>query len=65
MKVSPLTASLITSLLVLPACQSEKHTMVEPKEGTVVACKECYTEVYKAQHPSGSRWSGSAAGPWR
>lgn len=38
------------------ACQSDKHTMVEPKDGTVIVCKECYGEVYKVQHPTGSRW---------
>lgn len=43
----------------LSACQSDKHTMVEPQAGTVVACKECYTEVYKVQHASGSRSGGT------
>ncbi len=43
----------------LSACQSDKHTMVEPKDATVVACKECYDEVYKVQHSSGSRWGGT------
>ena len=46
--------------LSLSACQSDKHAMVEPKDGTVITCKACYTEIYKTQHPSGSRWGGSA-----
>jgi hypothetical protein len=45
--------------LALGACQSDKHTMVEPAGGTVIACRECYNEVYKVQHPSGSRWGGT------
>lgn len=40
----------------LTGCQSDKHTMVEPKDGTVIVCKECYDEVYKMQHSTGSRW---------
>jgi cation transport ATPase len=34
----------------LTACQSEKHTMVEPKDGTAIVCKECYNEIYKVTH---------------
>ena len=49
-------------LLGLAACQGDKHAMVEPKgggDGTVIVCKLCYDEVYKVQHPSGSRWGGT------
>ena len=54
----PFTALALISLGIA-ACQSDKHTMVEPKDGTVITCKECYDEVYKVQHPSGSRWGGT------
>ena len=43
----------------LSACQSDKHTMVEPSSGTTIVCTKCYDEVYKTQHPSGSRWGGT------
>lgn len=43
----------------LSACQSYKHTMVEPKGGTVIVCTECYNEVYKLQHPAGSPWGAT------
>ena len=29
----------------LVGCQNDKHTMVEPKPGMTVVCKECYDEV--------------------
>jgi hypothetical protein len=45
--------------LALSACQSDKHTMVEPKDGTAIGCKECYDEVYKTTHSTGSRWGTS------
>ncbi len=48
--------------LQLGACQSDKHTMVEPKgegDGTVIVCKLCYDEVYRESYPSGSRWGGT------
>lgn len=53
--------NLVIGLLGLSAtaCQSDKHTMVEPKDGTVIVCKQCYTEIYKTRHPSGSRWGGT------
>lgn len=54
-----LTSSLLCGALLLSACQSDKHTMVEPKDSTVIVCKDCYNEVYKVQHPSGSRWGGT------
>jgi hypothetical protein len=34
----------------LSACQSEKHTVVEPRDGTAIVCKECYNEIYKVTH---------------
>jgi hypothetical protein len=54
----PLLASLALSCFALCACQTDKHTMVEPKDGTVIVCKLCYDEVYKERHPTGSRWGG-------
>ena len=51
--------SLAFACLGMPACQSDKHTLVEPKNGTVIVCTECYNEVYKVQHPTGSRWGGT------
>lgn len=58
-KRSVLFTSLALAGAALSACQSDKHTMVEPKDGTVIACAACYNEVYKVQHPSGSRWGGT------
>ncbi|MGD9789181.1 MAG: hypothetical protein AB7Q00_07130 [Phycisphaerales bacterium] len=50
-----LTSSLLCGALLLSACQSDKHTMVEPKPGTRVVCKECYDEVAKVRRRSGHR----------
>ncbi|MFA6043723.1 MAG: hypothetical protein WC718_01955 [Phycisphaerales bacterium] len=36
--------------LALSACQSDKHTMVEPAPDSKVVCKECYNEIYKVTH---------------
>jgi hypothetical protein len=41
--------------LILGGCRTDKHTMVEPKEGTVVACTQCYNEVYKMKHSTEAR----------
>jgi hypothetical protein len=45
----------IPSLLGLPGCQSDKHTMVEPKPGEVVVCSKCYDEIAKVKRRSGHR----------
>ncbi len=58
-KRSILVTSLSLAGAALSACQSDKHTMVEPKDGTVNVCTECYNEVYKVQHASGSRGGGT------
>ncbi len=60
-KRSILVTSFALAGAALSACQSDKHTMVEPKDGTVIVCTECYNEVYKVQHPSGSRWGGTVS----
>ncbi|HLQ38395.1 MAG TPA: hypothetical protein VK348_11375 [Planctomycetota bacterium] len=45
----------------LAACQNDKHTMVEPRPGTTVMCRECYDEVttvrrnYPATHGNETR----------
>lgn len=49
---STVVCTAIISLIGLAACQSGKHTMVEPKDGTVIVCKLCYDEVYKMTHSS-------------
>ncbi len=48
------TRSLLLSVITLAglglaACQSDKHTMVEPKPGTTVVCRECYDEITKVR----------------
>lgn len=53
---SPLLASLALFCLGLSGCQTDKHTMAEPKDGTVIVCRLCYDEVYKERHYTGSRW---------
>lgn len=55
-KCSILLVPLALAGVALTACQSDKHTMVEPSEGTVIVCKECYDEIYKVQHSAGSRF---------
>lgn len=45
-----LFVSLVISGFGLTACQSDKHTMVKPQEGTVIACGQCYDQVYKVTH---------------
>jgi len=56
---SILLASLALTGAAVSGCQSDKHTMVEPKDGTVVVCKECYTEVYKVTHADRESRTGS------
>lgn len=50
---------LFTALAVCPlligACQSDKHTMAEPKPGEVVVCSKCYDEIIKVKRRSGHR----------
>jgi hypothetical protein len=33
----------------LLACQTDRHTMVEPAPGTTIVCRECYDEVAKVR----------------
>jgi hypothetical protein len=56
MNCSILLTSLVLASPVLSACQTDKHTMVEPPPGSRVVCRECYDEVYKVTYPTGSRW---------
>lgn len=51
-----LIVSMSLAFSALAACQSDKHTMVQPKDGTVIACKACYDKVYEFRQPSGSHW---------
>jgi len=39
----------------LTACQSDKHTMVEPPPGSKTICTQCYDEVYKVTHWGSAR----------
>lgn len=41
------------------ACQTNKHTMVEPAPGTTIVCKQCYTQIETVRSVPGSRWSGA------
>ncbi len=43
--------------LALGACAGDKHTMVAQKPGTTVVCQECYDQIQKVRHTSGSRWN--------
>lgn len=52
-----LIASIGAAALVLAACASDKHTMVALKPGTTVVCQECYDQIQKVRHTSGSRWN--------
>lgn len=58
----PVLAAATTSLVALQfligltGCQSDKHTMVEPKPGEageVVVCTQCYDEIAKVKRRSG------------
>jgi hypothetical protein len=42
--------------LALSACQTDKHTMVEPAPGTRIVCRQCYTEIEKVRADYGPRW---------
>lgn len=50
-----LLAALAVCGLVLSACQSNQHTMVEPKPGQVVVCSKCYDDIRKARSSGGPR----------
>lgn len=39
----------------IAGCQTEKHTMVEPKPGQVVVCSKCYDQIRKARSTGGPR----------
>jgi hypothetical protein len=43
----------------LAACQTNKHTMVEPAPATTIACKQCYTQIETVRAAPGGRWSGA------
>ena len=48
-----LLTALAVSGLALSACQSGKHTMVEPKPGQTVVCSKCYDQIRKARSRGG------------
>ena len=41
--------------LALGACQSQKHTMIEPQPGHAVVCSKCYDQIRKARSTGGPR----------
>jgi Zn ribbon nucleic-acid-binding protein len=52
--LTAVTIGLLASIV--PAgCQSQRHTIVEPKPGTKVICQQCYDEVAKVRRRSGHR----------
>ena len=58
MKKTPFPVALLLAgplVLLAVGCQSDKHTMVEPKPGTLVVCQECYDEVAKVRRRAGHR----------
>ena len=48
-----LFAALAVGGFALGACQSDKHTMVEPQLGQTVVCSKCYDQIRKARSRGG------------
>ncbi len=59
MKAPRSCASILATLALigtgLVACQTVKHTMLEPRPGTNVVCQQCYDEVAKVRRRAGRR----------
>ncbi len=51
-----LVASLTLMGFGLTACQTDKHTMVEPGPGTPIVCRQCYTQIEKVHAEYGRHW---------
>ena len=48
-------AALVICGASLSACQTTRHTMVEPTQGQTVVCAKCYDEIRKARSHGGPR----------
>ncbi len=59
MKSSLVFSGIALAAVTMSACQSDKHAMVEAKDGTVIVCKGCYDQIFKMQHSRNFRGGGT------